>query len=159
MCPACKTREADEDHTQSASFQSMFINFCKWICLLGLLSVITCGIIYNNVKNLLCSAVPLYQDYCLQALKDDLHRLENSFVSELLTPQSLQDMQAHLSPCCHSEATSPQLNPPKDTPSPPQPHPVMRVTPCSLWQDLDEVKASGLLSAMTTREIRLQEVW
>ena len=159
MCPACKTREADEDHTQSASVQSMFIHFCKWIRLLGLLSIITCGIICNNVKNRLCSAVPLYQDYCLQALKDDLHRLETSFVSEQLSPQSLQDVQAHVGPRCHSEATSPQLNPPKDAPSPAQARPLMRVTPCSLWQDQEEVKASGLLSAMTTREIRLQEVW
>ncbi len=106
----------------------------------------------------LCSAVPLYQDYCLQAVKEDLHRLNKSFVSELITPQYLQGLQSRLSPPCHSEATSPQLNPPEATPSSPLPHPI-RVTPCTLWQDLDEVKASGLLSSLTTRDIRLQEVW
>nr|XP_046239422.1 rho guanine nucleotide exchange factor 19 isoform X2 [Scatophagus argus] len=98
---------------------------------------------------------PLYQDYCLQAMKEDLHRLNKSFVSELI-PLYLQGLQSHLSPHCHSEAISPQLNPPV-TPSSPLPHPVPRVTPCTLWQDLEEVKESGLLCSLTTREIRLQE--
>ncbi|XP_039972351.1 ephexin-1 isoform X2 [Xiphias gladius] len=98
---------------------------------------------------------PLYQDYCLQAVKD-LHRLNKSFVSELITPQYLQGLQSRLSTHCHSETTSPQLHPPEATPSSPPPQPI-RVTPCTLWQDLDEVKASGLLSILATREIRLQE--
>uniref|UniRef100_A0A665SYP1 Si:ch73-15b2.5 n=1 Tax=Echeneis naucrates TaxID=173247 RepID=A0A665SYP1_ECHNA len=33
----------------------------------------------------------------------------------------------------------------------------IRVTPCTLWQDLDEVKVSGLLHTLTPRQIRLQE--
>ncbi|XP_045885290.1 rho guanine nucleotide exchange factor 19 isoform X2 [Micropterus dolomieu] len=94
---------------------------------------------------------PLYQDYCLQAVKDDLHRLKDSSVAELITPQYVQRLQSH----CYTRATSPQLSPREATPSPP-PHPI-RVTPRTLWQDLDEVKASGLLSSLTTRELRLQE--
>ncbi|XP_051270391.1 rho guanine nucleotide exchange factor 19 [Dicentrarchus labrax] len=99
---------------------------------------------------------PLYQDYCLQAVKKDVLRLNKSFVSELITTQYLPGLQSRLSPHCHSEPTSPQSNPPDETPSSPLPQPI-RVTPCTLWQDLDEVKASGLLSSLTTREIRLQE--
>ncbi|XP_044072279.1 rho guanine nucleotide exchange factor 19 [Siniperca chuatsi] len=94
---------------------------------------------------------PLYQDYCLHAVKDDLHRLKGGFVSELITLQGLQSRSL-----CHSGAASPQLNPPEATPSSPLPHPI-RVTSCTLWQDLDEVKSSGMLSNLTTREIRLQE--
>ncbi|XP_041809100.1 rho guanine nucleotide exchange factor 19 [Chelmon rostratus] len=99
---------------------------------------------------------PLYQDYCLQAVKDDLHRLNKSYVSELITPQYVQGLHSRLSPRCHSVAASPLLNHPEAAPPSPLPHPV-RVTPCTLWQELDEVKASGLLSSLTTREIRLQE--
>ncbi|XP_054473149.1 rho guanine nucleotide exchange factor 19 isoform X2 [Anoplopoma fimbria] len=99
---------------------------------------------------------PLYQDYFLQPMKDDLHRLSKSFVSELLTPQCLPGLQSQLVAKCRSEPTSHQLNPPEATPSSPLPRPV-RVTPCTLWQDLEEVKASGLLSSLTNREIRLQE--
>ncbi|XP_018542216.1 rho guanine nucleotide exchange factor 19 [Lates calcarifer] len=98
---------------------------------------------------------PLYQDYSLQAMRDDLHRLDKSFVSELITPQYLQGLQSHLGALCNIPA-SPRFHPPEATPSSPPPQPV-RVTPCTLWQDLDEVKASGLLSSLTTREIRLQE--
>ncbi|XP_040889321.1 rho guanine nucleotide exchange factor 19 [Toxotes jaculatrix] len=103
---------------------------------------------------------PLYQDYCLQAVKDDLQRLSRSFVSELITPQYLRGLQSRLISHCHSETTSHQLHPPEETPSPSSssspPHPI-RVIPCTLWQDIDEVKASGLLNSLTTREIRLQE--
>ncbi|XP_034388116.1 rho guanine nucleotide exchange factor 19 [Cyclopterus lumpus] len=114
--------ESAEEQDQTVSFQSKFINF-----------------------------FPLYQDYFLQAVKDDLHRLNKSFVSELMTYQQCQ-----LTAQCRSEATSPKLNPPEETRSSPLPRPV-RVTPCTLWQDLEEVKESGLLSSLTTREIRLQE--
>ncbi|XP_071351363.1 rho guanine nucleotide exchange factor 19 [Trachinotus anak] len=95
---------------------------------------------------------PLYQDYCLQAVRDDLHRLNKSYVSELITPQYLRGLQPHLIAQCNF----PQLDPPEATPSSPPPHPI-RVTPCTLWQDLDEVKTSGLLKSLTIREIRLQE--
>lgn len=98
-----------------------------------------------------CAAVPLYQEYCL-------HRLSKSSVSELLTPQYLQGLQSRLGSPCHSEAAPPQLEPLEATPLPPVTHPTPRVTPGTLWQDLDEVKASDLLSSMTPREIRLQEV-
>ncbi|XP_034544264.1 rho guanine nucleotide exchange factor 19 isoform X2 [Notolabrus celidotus] len=98
---------------------------------------------------------PLYQDYCLQEVKEDIFRL-TSFVSELITPQYLQGLQSRLNPSCKSEAASPQLNPDEASPSSHLPQPI-RVTPCTLWQDLEEVKVSGLLGSLTTREIRLQE--
>ncbi|KAM7006456.1 rho guanine nucleotide exchange factor 19 [Tautogolabrus adspersus] len=53
-------------------------------------------------------------------------------------------------------AASPQSSPLQATPSSPLPQPI-RVIPCTLWQELEEVKASGLLSSLTAREIRLQE--
>ncbi|XP_026202575.1 rho guanine nucleotide exchange factor 19 isoform X2 [Anabas testudineus] len=96
---------------------------------------------------------PLYQDYCLQALKDDLNRLNKSFVSELITPLYLKGLQ---SPHSHRSCSSPKQSPPKATPSSSPTHPI-RVTPCTLWQDLDEVKASGLLTSLTRKQIRLQE--
>ncbi|XP_034441569.1 rho guanine nucleotide exchange factor 5 isoform X2 [Hippoglossus hippoglossus] len=99
---------------------------------------------------------PLYQDYCLQAVKNDLHSLDRSFLSELITPLYLQGLQFRLGPSSHSETTSPQSHPAEATPSSPSAHPI-RVTPCTLWQDLDEVKESGLLCSLTAREIRLQE--
>ncbi|XP_035003781.1 rho guanine nucleotide exchange factor 5 [Hippoglossus stenolepis] len=99
---------------------------------------------------------PLYQDYCLQAVKNDLHSLDRSFLSELITPLYLQGLQFRLGPSSHSETISPQSHPAEATPSSPSAHPI-RVTPCTLWQDLDEVKESGLLCSLTAREIRLQE--
>ncbi|CAJ1050594.1 rho guanine nucleotide exchange factor 19 isoform X1 [Xyrichtys novacula] len=116
---------ADEEET-SVTFQSKFIDF-----------------------------FPLYQDYCLQGVKEDIFRLTKSFVSELITPQYLQGLQSRFSPSCESEATPPQSNP-NEALSSPLPQPI-RVTPCTLWQDLEEVKASGLLGSLTNREIRLQE--
>lgn len=107
----------------------------------------------------LCSAVPLYQDYSLQAVREDLHRLKGSFVSELVTPQYLLAVRSRLSPSCHSASSSPQLKlrSPDGTLSSPPSQPI-RVTPCTLWQDLEEVKASGLLISLTRKEIKLQEV-
>ncbi|KAM8756388.1 rho guanine nucleotide exchange factor 19 [Acanthopagrus schlegelii] len=100
---------------------------------------------------------PLYQDFFLQPVKEDLHRLNKSVVSEHITPQYVQAVQSRYSHGRHSEATSLQLSLCDATPPSPSPPPVPRVTPCTLWQDLDEVKASGLLSSLTTREICLQE--
>ncbi|AWP02666.1 putative rho guanine nucleotide exchange factor 19-like [Scophthalmus maximus] len=85
---------------------------------------------------------PLYQDYCL---------------AQLIAPQYLQGLRSHLSSLCLSEATSPPSHPHEETPSSSPPTHPIRVTPCTLWQDLDEVKASGLLNSLTTREIRHQE--
>lgn len=80
-------------------------------------------------------------------------------MSELFTPRSQQGLQSSPGPHRCSVATSPQLTPPQAPPSSPLPHPILTVTPSTLWQDLDEVKSSGLLGGMTPREIRLQEVW
>ncbi|KAL7408205.1 hypothetical protein ABVT39_019883 [Epinephelus coioides] len=99
---------------------------------------------------------PLYQDYCLQEVKDNLHRLSKSYVSELIAPQYLQGLQSRLVAQCGDVPAPLKLKHPKATESSSPPQPV-RVTPCTLWQDLEEVKASGLLSSLTNREIRLQE--
>ncbi|XP_028262092.1 rho guanine nucleotide exchange factor 19 [Parambassis ranga] len=101
---------------------------------------------------------PLYQDYSLQAVREDLHRLKGSFVSELVTPQYLLAVQSRLSPSSRSASSSPQqsLRSPDGTLSSPPPQPI-RVTPCTLWQDLEEVKVSGLLNSLTRKEIKLQE--
>ncbi|KAG7244694.1 hypothetical protein INR49_029713 [Caranx melampygus] len=116
--------DSDEEEVPSISFQSKYVHI-----------------------------FPLYQDYCLQALRDDLHRLNKGcFVSELITPQYLQGVQSRLIAQCKL----PRLDPPELITSSPPPHPV-RVTPCTLWQELDEVKASGLLNTLTARETRLQE--
>lgn len=127
------------------------------LCLLWLLPVVRWHVIYIKVNSPppFCSAVPLYQDYCLQAVSGDPHRLNEPLLSEQLTSTCLQPLGT---PRCSSGATSPQLKHPEE-PSSSIPHPSPEVTLCSCWQDLDEVKASGLLSSMTTREVRLQEVW
>lgn len=119
--------DSAEEEGLSVTFQSKFINF-----------------------------FPLYQDYCLQEVKDDIFRLTKSFVTELITPQYLQGLQSRFNPSCEPEATNLQLNL-AEVPSSPPVHQPIRVTPCTLWHDLEEVKASGLLSSLTNREIRLQE--
>ncbi|XP_029007892.1 rho guanine nucleotide exchange factor 19 isoform X2 [Betta splendens] len=99
---------------------------------------------------------PLYQDYCLRALKDDLNRLSKSLVSELITPLYLQGLQFPRSSASASETPPPKARSAEAAPfsSPSTP---IRVTPCALWQDLEEVKASGLLRGLTSRQIHLQE--
>lgn len=82
-------------------------------------------------------------------MKDDLHRLKDGLLSELITPKYLQSLQTPV-----TRAESPQRSARHATPRS-QP---IRVTPSTLWQDLNEVKASGLLSSLTARETRLQEV-
>ncbi|XP_041836219.1 rho guanine nucleotide exchange factor 19 [Melanotaenia boesemani] len=97
---------------------------------------------------------PLYQDYCLQAVRGDIHRLRDGCLSELINPQNLRSLQSPPNPCSHSSTESLQQRSPGATLYSPQP---IRVTSCTLWQDLDEVKASGLLSSLTVGEIRLHE--
>lgn len=102
----------------------------------------------------LSSAVPLYQDYCLKAVQDEARTLRASHMSELLTSSCLRSF---VSPQLCSEARASPLSSPQTTSSPSH-HPIQRANLYSCWRDLDEVKESGLLSTMTTREIRLQEV-
>lgn len=90
---------------------------------------------------------PLYQDYCLQNMRDDLHRLKKSSLSGLISPQSLKTHRGF----DNSGSTSSKQAPCSTPPNP------IKVTPCTLWQDLEEVKVSGLLSSLTPKEIRLQE--
>ncbi|KAG8007729.1 Rho guanine nucleotide exchange factor 5 [Nibea albiflora] len=128
-----------EEETLGVSFQSKYIHVCKFTFLLGLLSV---SDLCRNVHYLVfissfCSAVPLYQDYCLQMVKEGLHRVNKGFVSKLISPQYVQGLQSRLSLTCPSETASPQLNSAEPPPSSPPPQPI-RVTPCTLWQNLDE---------------------
>lgn len=108
---------------------------------------------------LLCAAVPLYQEYCLQEMKGYLQRISKSPVSELLSPQYVQELQSRICSSCHSEAALP---PPEPTAAPSVclsiPRSIPTVTPGTLWQELEEVKASGITSNMTAKEILLQEV-
>uniref|UniRef100_A0A667XCL4 DH domain-containing protein n=1 Tax=Myripristis murdjan TaxID=586833 RepID=A0A667XCL4_9TELE len=98
---------------------------------------------------------PLYQDYCL-TVKADLHRVTKGFLSDLLTSQCLPGLQSPLTPRSLFEVTCPPSPPPVVIPSSTPPH-FLGSSRCTFWQDLDEVKASGLLNKLTTREIRLQE--
>ncbi|XP_046880917.1 rho guanine nucleotide exchange factor 19 isoform X3 [Hypomesus transpacificus] len=80
---------------------------------------------------------PLYQDYCKASGKGDMMNL-----SKLLSKQCLPGLQ---SPPGTSLGT---------TTSPPQ-H--IKVMPCTLWQDLTEVRERRLLTSLALGEIRLQE--
>lgn len=114
----------------------------------------------ESIKCLLCTAVPLYQEYCLQEMKGCLERMSKSPVSEVVSPRYVQELQSHIGFGSHSEAALPPPELLEPTPKLPLPfsRPTPTVTPGTLWQDLEEVKASGILSDMTPREIHLQEV-
>ncbi|KAK2861999.1 hypothetical protein Q5P01_001532 [Channa striata] len=99
---------------------------------------------------------PLYQVFSLRELKDDLKRLNKSLVCELVSPEYLQGLQSQLSPRCCSGTQSPKNSIAEKTLSSSPSHHI-KVTPSTLWQDLEEVKASGLLRSLTNRQIRLQE--
>lgn len=114
--------------------------------------------------SVLCAAVPLYQEYCLQEMKGYLQRMNKSPVSELLSPQYVQELQSRIcsTSSCPSKAALPPPEPLEPASSPPLclavPRSIPTVTPGTLWQDLEEVKASGISSNMTAKEIHLQEV-
>ncbi|XP_067360051.1 rho guanine nucleotide exchange factor 19 [Channa argus] len=99
---------------------------------------------------------PLYQEYSLREVKYDLNRLNKSLVSELITPEYLKGLQSPLSPHSRSGTQSPKQSIAETTVSPLPSHHI-KVKPCTLWQELEEVKASGLLRSLTNRQIRLQE--
>lgn len=79
----------------------------------------------------------------------DLSSLSKSFVSEPI---------AHLSFYHTPQSPSPVETNQMVTLSSPPPNHIRVHAASTLWQDLDEVKAAGLLSSLTTRQIRLQEV-
>lgn len=112
------------------------------------------------LKCLLCAAVPLYQEYCLQEMKGYLERVSKSPASEVVSPRYIQELQSHVGFGCHSEAALPPPEALEPTATPPLSfsRPMPTVTPGTLWQDLEEVNASGILGDMTPREIHLQEV-
>lgn len=105
--------------------------------------------------------LPLYQDYCLLNVRHDLQRIKKGSLSELVSPQYRQGLQAKLvkiyGSSVSSETTSPQNSPSTPPVCPSLPPTPIKVTPSTLWQDLEEVKGSGLLRNLTPKEIRLHE--
>ncbi|XP_072309022.1 rho guanine nucleotide exchange factor 19 [Eucyclogobius newberryi] len=101
----------------------------------------------GRVHSMFLHNLPLYQVYYLQNVRDDIQRLKKSSLSELVLPQCVQGLQTALGQIYHSQS-------PPVCSTPPTP---IRVTPSTLWQDLEEVKASGVLRNMSGREIRLHE--
>ncbi|KAK5616025.1 hypothetical protein CRENBAI_018480 [Crenichthys baileyi] len=160
---------------------------------------------------------PLYQEYSLQAIRDEVRKLKEGFVSDLVKSGSFHGLRSSLTARDHLEAASsyltPDSNPSSTTnfhgrrsavrrhshcgvvsphrspnsssaepcfheraaslsssrrleyetpeiciedPSPTPPASI-KLTSCTLWQDLEEVKASGLLNILTPKEISLQE--
>ncbi|KAI9515074.1 hypothetical protein NQZ68_027938 [Dissostichus eleginoides] len=95
---------------------------------------------------------PLYQDYCVQAERDDLNKQNTGFVCELTIPLELQ---TSIIDFCVAEDKSFQLLSIAANICLAKAPPVRCST---LWQDLEEVKASGLLRRLPDREIRLQEL-
>ncbi|CAB1353391.1 unnamed protein product [Coregonus sp. 'balchen'] len=98
-----------------------------------------------TLKSKYTHVFPLYQYYCLQSVKADRNRINNS-LSELVTAQCLPGIG---SPPVFRVASYVVTSPPPLSP--------LTVNPCSFWQDLSEVKESGLLNTLSLREIRLQE--
>ncbi|XP_033946999.1 rho guanine nucleotide exchange factor 26-like isoform X1 [Pseudochaenichthys georgianus] len=98
---------------------------------------------------------PLYQDYqeyCVQAESDDLNQRNTGFLSTLTIPQELEtpiivysssvnytsfQQLSNAGDKCLAEALPVRLS--------------------TLWQDLEEVKASGLLTRLPEEELKLQE--
>ncbi|XP_012728752.2 rho guanine nucleotide exchange factor 19 [Fundulus heteroclitus] len=160
---------------------------------------------------------PLYQDYSLQTVRDEIQKLKDWFVadSDLVKCEPFRG-RLFQRPKVHLEVASPYLTPDSTSSSPtnfhgrrsavrrhshsgvvaaprspspsnepsvqerasslrvdrhsefkaeiqtlsapsPNPPPNIRLTSYTLWQDLDEVKASGLLNMLTPKEISLQE--
>nr|XP_040058686.1 rho guanine nucleotide exchange factor 19 isoform X2 [Gasterosteus aculeatus aculeatus] len=98
---------------------------------------------------------PLYQEYFWRVWKENPPCPKPSFVSQLITPHVLD---VHdLTPTQYfSDATLPPYKRLEGTLCSPL-SPCVKSAPYTLWQDLKEVVQSGLLSDMTTSEIRLQE--
>ncbi|XP_017263902.1 ephexin-1 [Kryptolebias marmoratus] len=115
---------------------------------------------------------PLYQNYFLLTVRNEVHKLKDN-VSELIKPQSLdclrgvkrsesepvkshnfEGLRSPLSIHGRFEVTSLNSSPETTLPSTPS---RSKVTFCTLWQDLEEVKTSDLLRILTPKEIRLQE--
>ncbi|XP_037535289.1 ephexin-1 [Nematolebias whitei] len=119
---------------------------------------------------------PLYQNYSLQAVRDEVHKLKDN-VSELINLQSIHGLKEVRSP--ESEpATSHRFEGQRSLFSPPgrfegtsvkspaSPTATLtllstpsqsNLTSSTLWQDLEEVKTSDLLNVLGPKEISLQE--
>ncbi|XP_055077978.1 rho guanine nucleotide exchange factor 19 [Periophthalmus magnuspinnatus] len=108
-----------------------------------------------RVRSKFLHNLPLYQDYCL-SVRDDILRLKKS---ELLLSKSVLGLKTQLGKSYQSRTESPQrshsLSPGGPICSTP-PTPI-KVTPSTLWQDLEEVKGSGVLQNLSARETRLHE--
>uniref|UniRef100_A0A8C6WKJ7 Si:ch73-15b2.5 n=1 Tax=Neogobius melanostomus TaxID=47308 RepID=A0A8C6WKJ7_9GOBI len=105
--------------------------------------------------------LPLYQEYCLQDVRENIKRLQKSSLSELIISQCVQGLEPQVEKLSHSQTCSPQSSPspaPECFTTPPSTKPkLIKVTPSTLWQDLEEVKGSGLLQNLCSKEIRLHE--
>uniref|UniRef100_A0AAY4C5K4 DH domain-containing protein n=1 Tax=Denticeps clupeoides TaxID=299321 RepID=A0AAY4C5K4_9TELE len=75
------------------------------------------------------TAVPLYQEYWLKALRADVHRVHHSGLAELVAPRCLPGLLAHQTPKIHSAA----------------PRHLTEGVTCSLWQELPEVYLSNIV--------------
>ncbi|XP_027857545.1 rho guanine nucleotide exchange factor 19 isoform X3 [Xiphophorus couchianus] len=144
---------SSDEELQSVTFQSKYINIC-----------------------------PLYQDYSLQAIGDGIQRLKSGLLSDLGKSESVyaffHGRRSALRRHSHFGVVSPHQSADSistescsngraftlsiakrlefEDPSSTQP-PSIRLTSCTLWQDLEEVKASGLPNILTPKEIDLQE--
>ncbi|MEQ2165873.1 hypothetical protein GOODEAATRI_021696 [Goodea atripinnis] len=158
------------------------------------------------------------RDETQQAIRDEVGKLKDGFVSDLLKSGSFHCLRSSSMPRDNLEAASSYLTPDSNSSSPtnfhgrrsavrrhshcgvvspnqspnssfaepcfderaaslsssrrleyktpeiciedpsPTPPPSIKLTSCTLWQDLEEVKASGLLNIVTPKEISLQEV-
>jgi len=104
---------------------------------------------------LVCSEDPLYQDYqaYCEAESDDLNKRNTGFLSALTIPQELET--PIIAYCSSVNYTSFQQLSNAGNICLAEAPPVRRST---LWRDLEEVKASGLLTRLPEEEIKLQEV-
>ncbi|XP_037346061.2 rho guanine nucleotide exchange factor 19 [Pungitius pungitius] len=99
---------------------------------------------------------PLYQEYFWRVWKENPASPKPDFVSELIRPRRVLDVQQPAPSRRFSDATSPACKPLEVTLCSPLP-PRVKSAPYTLWRELKEVQQSGLLSGMTTRELCLQE--
>ncbi|KAK1796594.1 hypothetical protein P4O66_009625 [Electrophorus voltai] len=86
-------------------------------------------------------AVPLYQEYWLKCVKEDLHKVKQKKQADCVVAHRL------------AGTRSPSASRSASVPSPPGLH----VTPYALWQELPEVKRQSLVNILAAKDIRLQE--
>ncbi|XP_048878935.1 rho guanine nucleotide exchange factor 19 isoform X2 [Brienomyrus brachyistius] len=88
-----------------------------------------------------CRSSPLYQEYCLQCVQAEMHRIQGSDLSALAAAIRLPGLLKHSSAVV----------------TPPTPRSFHQEKGSLLWQDLPEVREQGLLMSLAPKEIKLQE--